>query len=770
MLEVRDLSVTYRQGAHAVPAVREVGFTLAGGEILGVAGESGSGKSTMAMSLLRLLPVGTEVSGDVTFNGENLRTASWGRLRAVRWAQASVVFQGAMSALNPVRTIGQQICEPILLHDKVTERVARRRTADLLDSVGVPARRQDDYPHELSGGQRQRVMIAMAMACRPNLIIADEPTTALDVMVQAQILRLLTDLVSDANIGVIMISHDLSVLADVCTQLAVMYTGRFVEIGPAAELFTQPRHPYTQALTRAFPRIGDPRSRLAPGGLPGDPPTPGQAVAAGCSFATRCSQVMPDCGTRDITLWPAGDAREAACLRVLPEYPDPGEAAAPDPAVAGDVPSPADGPAKSDPAKSDPAKSDPAKSDPAKTDSAESRPAESRLADGRPTESRPAESRPTEHRAGTDPARQADSGQPAGQSAGQTAGQPAGQQAGQAAILEVRGLRVTYPSRGGRGPARAVDGVDLTVDAGEIVALIGESGCGKSTLARALVGLVKPTSGEVHYRGTGLRYSNSALKRYRRHAQLVLQDPAGALNPRQNVFDLVAEGPRLHGLTSDLNVRVRDALALAGLRPPEHFLSRFPHELSGGQQQRVVIAGALALEPSLIVADEPVASLDASVRGEILRLILNLRNDLGLSALVVSHDLGLAWNIADRVAVMYLGRIVELGSVEEVLLRPKHPYTRALLSVLPDTVADRAPILLSGEPPEPTSIAPGCRFHPRCPVAGALTADDPRLQLCRGRELPVISGGGRRESLVACHLATETEPAPMVGSSAEAGG
>ena len=325
--------------------------------------------------------------------------------------------------------------------------------------------------------------------------------------------------------------------------------------------------------------------------------------------------------------------------------------------------------------------------------------------------------------------------------------------AGSPPALEVRDLQITYPSRRGRPPARAVDGVNLTVGAGEIVALIGESGCGKSTLARALVGLVRPTSGEVRYHGTVLSYTNAALKAYRRHTQLVLQDPAGALNPRQNVFDLVAEGPRLHGLTGDLNARVYDALARAGLRPPEQFFGRFSHELSGGQQQRVVIAGALALAPSVIVADEPVASLDASVRGEILRLLLNLRAELGLSALVVSHDLGLAWNIANRVAVMYLGRVVEVGTVEQVLLHPKHPYTQALLSVLPDTQTRRTRLLLSGEPPEPTAVPAGCRFHPRCPVYAALAPGDSRRALCRTRELPALAGDGREASLVSCHLA-----------------
>lgn len=339
--------------------------------------------------------------------------------------------------------------------------------------------------------------------------------------------------------------------------------------------------------------------------------------------------------------------------------------------------------------------------------------------------------------------------------------------------LEVRDLHVTFGARHGRGPARAVDGVNLTVGRREIVALIGESGCGKSTLARALVGLVKPTSGEVRYEGRRLQYSTTALKRYRRHTQLVLQDPGGALNPRQNVYDAVAEGPRLHRMRRGLDARVHHALSSSGLRPPSSFTDRFPHELSGGQQQRVVIAGALALEPSVIVADEPVASLDASVRGEILRLILDLRDGLGLSALVVSHDLGLAWNIADRVAVMYIGRIVEVGTVEDVLLRPRHPYTQALLSVLSDTGAGTGdgepPPLLTGEPPDPTAIPPGCRFHPRCPLAASLEPSDPRLALCRTHDLEPLADGGRTgDALVSCHLATTSAPGHRAPRTADA--
>jgi len=322
LLELRDLAVSYRTVQGPVPAVRGVSLAVDAGQTLGLAGESGCGKSTIAASILRLLPASATVTGEILFKGENVLRMSWGKLRAVRWAGASIIFQGAMHSLNPVQRIGKQIAEPILLHaPDVTPGAARRRVGSLLSQVGLPAGRADSYPHELSGGQKQRVMIAMALACEPNLIIADEPTTALDVMIQAQVLNLIGDLVSQTGVGMIMISHDLSVLSATCERLAVMYAGRIVEEGPAHEVFTGARHPYAEALAWAFPIIGDKRTRLHPRGLPGDPPDPAR-LPDGCTFHPRCAVALPQCSTRQVELWAAGQGRQAACVRVLPDFAD----------------------------------------------------------------------------------------------------------------------------------------------------------------------------------------------------------------------------------------------------------------------------------------------------------------------------------------------------------------------------------------------------------------------------------------------------------------
>ena len=577
LLEFRDVTVDYSTARGWVPAVRGVSLTLDAGQTLGLCGESGCGKSTLAMSVLRLLPRTARIGGEILVGGRDVTSLSWGALRALRWADASIVFQGAMHSLNPVQRVGDQIAEALELHGAGGKAApVRRRVSELLEQVELPARRALAYPHELSGGQKQRVMIAMALACDPDLVIADEPTTALDVVVQAQVLDRFGALVRDRGIGLVMISHDLSVLAATCERVAVMYDGLIVEEAPSAQLIADPQHPHSKALAAAFPIVGDPASRR--------PSRPAPASAPELERMPLTSR--------------ANGAAPAAMPAVVP----------------------------------------------AET---------------------------------TDAARTTDVDNTA--EAAQAEG-----------VLAAVDLKVTFPVRGG-GSVRAVDGVSLVCQPKEIVALVGQSGSGKTTLARCLLGLQQAASGRVTYRGQPLPTSARGLKAYRREVQLVLQDPTSALNPRHTVYESVAEGLRIHRVPGDERELVAQALAKAELRPPEKFFQALPHELSGGQRQRVVIAGALALEPTFLVADEPVASLDASVRGEILALLMRLRDELELGALVITHDLGLAWNIADRVIVMYRGKIVEEGTVEQVLLEPRHAYTKLLISVLPQSVSRPPP-------------------------------------------------------------------------------
>lgn len=548
-LKFENVSITYRTSGRndrgEVPAVKGISLDLPAGGTLGVAGESGSGKSTLAMSALRLLPKSAKLSGRVMMGDTDVAELSFGKLRAVRWAEASIVFQGAMHSLNPVRTVGWQILEALELHitDKwKTEKARKERVKELLATVDLPAKKADSFPHELSGGQKQRAMIAMALACEPDIIIADEPTTALDVIVQKQILDMINQLVTERGISLLMISHDLSVLATACERIAVMRNGELVEVGPSYQICTDPKEPYTQQLAAAFPVIGDPASRMKP--------------------VTRREQTPRDPNAQTF--------------------------------------------AKSD-----------------------------------------------------------------------------------EVLLQARGLNVTYHSGG--HSLRAVNNVSLDLHRGEIMALVGQSGSGKSTLARTLLGLQAADGGSaVTFAGKALPTKGKALKDFRKEVQLVLQDPSAALNPKLSVYESVAEGLRVQRYQGDERARVKAALEEAELIPAEKYFGAIPQELSGGQRQRVVIAGALAVQPQMLIADEPVASLDASVRGEILSLLLDLRKNLGLTALVITHDLGLAWNIADTVAVMYQGEIVEQGPTEEVLLNPQHAYTKRLLAAAPSIEEARA--------------------------------------------------------------------------------
>ena len=455
---MRDLAVTYPGG---VPAVRGVSFDLVAGETLGLAGESGCGKSTIAAALLRLLPPGTKVTGEVLLDGDDVLTMRPGALRAVRWEEMSIVFQGALHTLNPVRKIGWQIGEAIAAHrPNLGGGAQRKRVGELLELVGIPAARASDYPHQMSGGQKQRVLIALALACDPKLLIADEPTTALDVMVQAQVLQLLEDLQRDLGLAMVFITHDLSVLASVCRRLVVMYAGRFVEEGPAGDVFAAPAHPYASALAAAFPIIGDQRYRMAPSGLGGDPPDP-RELPDGCPFHPRCPRATPECAAAVPELETVGASRRVACFH---------------PELRG-------------------------------------------MSDNGP-------------------------------------------------LLQVKDLHVQFRGRKG-SVARAVDGVDLSVNEGEVLALVGESGCGKTTLARTIMGLEKPASGEVWFRGQPLDYGAKELKAYRRGVQMVFQDPSGALNPRQTIYEAVAEGLRIHRLGRERGGhRRRGAARCRGCGPP----------------------------------------------------------------------------------------------------------------------------------------------------------------------------------------------------------
>ena len=594
LLEVRGLTVTYLTQTAPLPTLDKVDLDVATGECVGLFGESGAGKTTLALALLRLLPRTATVSGSVHLDGVDVTNTTWGRLRALRWKAASIVFQGATQALNPVQRVGGQIEEPILLHERSSGTIARSRAAALLRQVGLPPAAAGAYPHELSGGERQRALIAMALACDPRLVVADEPTTALDTVRQAQILDLITGLVTGHGRAMLLISHDLRLLSSTCDRIAVMHAGRIVEEGTPAEVCAGGRHPQTRALLTAHTRIRALRHRHRP-----RPPSPAGHVG---------------------------------------------------------VP-----------------------------------------------------------------------------------------------VLAADDLVVIHPARRGRN-VRAVDGVRLDLAAGEIVAVVGESGCGKTTLARALVGMHPPTGGEIRVDGVPLRPTGPWLRAHRRRVQLVLQDPGSALDPRHTVYDAVAEGLRIHRLRPPGGepAAVAAALVRAGLQAPETFFGRYPQELSGGLRQRVVIAGALILQPRVLIADEPVSSLDAAARADVLTLLLDLRDRSGLAALVISHDLELAWSIADRVAVMYLGRIIEVGPAQQVLGSPAHPYTAALLAAMPQPFTPLA-ATLDGEPPRTSSLPGGCRFHPRCPVLLTGTADAAGIgHACRTVEPEPLPAVG---PAVACHYA-----------------
>jgi peptide/nickel transport system ATP-binding protein len=635
LLEVSHLITHFKTPNGVVRAVNDVSFDVQAGETLCLVGESGSGKSVAAMSILQLLDGASHPGGTITFNGTEMLSARESEIRRLRGSEIAMIFQEPLTSLNPVMRVGAQIEEAICAHEGVSRKAARERAAELLSEVGIPdpVRRLDEYPHQFSGGMRQRVMIAMALALRPKLLIADEPTTALDATIQAQILELLRRMQREHGMALLFITHDMGVVAQMADRVAVMYAGRIVEQGPAGQVFADPLMPYTWSLLESVPRLDAPASRFF--SIPGAPPRTTHQTK-GCPFQPRCLVAVDRCATDDPPLLRKETGRDAACLLSPEEF----------------------------------------------RAAQRARPRSARLAEQHPRSNATART-----------------------------------------LLTLTDLTKVYQVSGfGRRskPLHALAGVTLDVRAGETVGLVGESGCGKSTLAQLVVRLTDPTGGEITFDGQDLRALHGrTLRKTRRDIQLVGQDPFASLDPRMSVRQVLAEPLKTHHYQGSVDKRVDELLDKVGLAASD--ARKFPHEFSGGQRQRIAIARAIASGPKLIVLDEPVSALDVSVRSQVLNLLADLQRDLGLAYLFISHDLAVVRNVCARVAVMYLGRIVEQAESAELFERPRHPYTIALLSAIPIpdpvTEGERQRVILRGEVPSPASPPPGCSFHTRCPRA-----------------------------------------------------
>ncbi len=640
LIKLQDLSVRIGYGDKAIRPVDGVSFEINRGETFALLGESGCGKSMTALSILRLLPqpAGRITGGHVYLDGEDLTALPELEMRQVRGRRVAMIFQEPMTSLNPVLTIGDQIGETLRQHQQLKGQAARERVLELLDAVGIPdvQRRYVEYPHQLSGGMKQRIMIAIALAGEPDLLIADEPTTALDVTIQAQVLELLQKIQQETHMAIMLITHDLGIVAGMADRVAVMYAGQLVEEASRNRFFAEARHPYSQRLFESLPDVGkrDHALRTIPGFVPAL-----DHDFAGCRFAQRCDQAWDYCHSHV----PSWSIETDHHHHVRCHLADENVIAPP-------------------------------------------------VSEARETALRHA---------------------------------AAGQHNGEA-LLDVNDLKVHFPIHKGVfkhvvGHVYAVDGISLSIPRGRTLALVGESGCGKTTAGMGILQLLRPSAGSVRFDGTELTgLKGERLRRRRSDFQFIFQDPYSSMNPRMRVGDIVEEGmiaQRITKTRQERRQRVEKLFAQVGLSP-DH-VHRYPHEFSGGQRQRICIARALAVDPRLVVCDEPTSALDVSVQAQILNLLKQLQNELGLSYLFITHNLSVVAYLADRVAVMYLGRIVEEGPVAEVLERPLHPYTRALISAIPQVEPDsrREIIRLEGDMPSPANPPSGCHFHPRCPSA-----------------------------------------------------
>jgi len=642
LLQVDNLSTWLDTGHGVLRVVDRVSFDIARGETFALVGESGCGKSMTALSLMRLLPdVGQVVHGRAVLDGTDLMALSELAMRSVRGRRVAMIFQEPALSLNPVMPVGAQIEEVLARHTDLRGKAALRRARELLDWVGIPdaARHVDHYPFQMSGGMKQRVMIAVALACDPGLLIADEPTTALDVTIQAQVLEVLRRLQRESHMSILLITHDLGVVSEMAHRVAVMYAGEIVEVAPREQFFGAPAHPYSAKLFEALPGVAGRDRPLAV--IPGTVP-PLDRAFAGCRFADRCDRAWSLCRQRVPPMIDLGGGQQVRCHLYA-------------------------------------------------ADSGVRREARGDRREG---------------------------------GVGDVAASALVAEVTSAPLLQVDDLKVYFPIRKGLfkrvvGHVKAVDGVSLEIPSHRTVALVGESGCGKTTVGKGILQLVPTTAGCVTFEGKNLcALSPATLRPWRRDFQIIFQDPYHSLNPRMRVMEIVEEGMAALGVGANhaqRQARVDALLAQVGLQPEMKL--RYPHEFSGGQRQRIAIARALAVEPKLIICDEPTSALDVSVQAQILNLLKELQQTLGLAYLFITHNISVVEFLAHEVAVMYLGRIVEKGSVEEVLGNPRHPYTRALLSAVPvvDRQLKREIIRLQGELPSPANPPVGCHFHPRCP-------------------------------------------------------
>lgn len=673
ILQVENLKTWFSTNSGVSRAVDGVSFTIEKGKTLAIVGESGCGKTVLATSIMRLFRRAgvSHPTGQITFRDQDLLTFSDSEMQAVRGRHIAMIFQEPMAALNPVMKIKDQIAEPMLRHLKLSELSARKQALELLEQLGVPSpdRVMETWPHTLSGGMRQRVAIAMALSCKPDILIADEPTTALDVTVQAQILRLIKDLQTSMGMATILITHDLGVVNEIADDVLVMYSGKVIENGKVDDVLFTPKHPYTEKLIHAVPNIEGPRQRLA--SIDGQV-KPASIEVLGCRFADRCDHAVERCRGGDHPTLTTIKNHAVACHLFD----------------------------KDNPIKRSNGKKSPSFSEPTTKNIHQTKP-----------------------------------------------------------LLEIKNLKTWFPVHAGLlrrtiAHVKAVDDISLNLYPGQTLALVGESGCGKSTLGQTLLRLIQSTSGEASIGGSDiLKAGRTELLAMRRQIQIIFQDPFASLNPRFSVREIIDEGLTIHEpkLTPDeRDQKIAKVLEEVGLNAEARF--RYPHEFSGGQRQRIAIARAIVLKPKILILDEATSALDVSIQAQVLNLLREIQESYQLAYIFITHNLGVVRYVADHVAVMYLGKIVEYGKADDILSRPSHPYTQKLLTSVPQIKKGATlPEPLSGDVPSSINPPSGCSFHPRCPLKRSLDKKGENSLDCSSKPPELIQIGDISSR---CHFAT----------------